>query len=283
MQVDAAPDNVNAVVDSVENAAVDPVENVIPVGSENGQNKIPVVEEVVIQQASVFDRFEVALAPEFAAQSPVPVPLPKVKSIVIKEPTWAPESSTAVKRKLFTKVLCFLTNVPSYRPYSRLHTCDIDPDLPIPYFFKDLSTLAHLICMMPPQITDPNAEGIVMKMLGDGGQETAEGDDDLDLVEIPRPADFTPRKKRAKKLMEQVDDQFLRCSKRVTSKTDAYKYKASSEVVSPEPLAMIPPSKSPAPHLSKEIVEGIATGFLKIHPTDVSDALIQMDSNDDEE
>lgn len=59
---------------------------------------------------------------------------------------------------------------------------------------------------MPPQISDPNAKGIILKMLGDDGQEIEESDDDLDLVKIPRPAGFTPRKKRAKKLVEPLDD-----------------------------------------------------------------------------
>jgi hypothetical protein len=45
---------------------------------------------------------------------------------------------------------------------------------------------------------------------------------------------------------------------------------------------MIPAPKSPAPPLTKEVVEGIATGFLKIHPMDVVDALIRMDDDDDE-
>jgi hypothetical protein len=34
------------------------------------------------------------------------------------------------------------------------------------------------------------------------------------------------------------------------------------------------------PHLTKELVEDIATGFLQIHPKDVSDALLKMDNDD---
>jgi hypothetical protein len=55
-------------------------------------------------------------------------------------------------------------------------------------------------------------------------------------------------------------------------------------VLEPVPLAMIlasPPTPAPAPHLSKEIVEGIATGFLQIHPSDVSAAILSKDNNVD--
>jgi len=54
-------------------------------------------------------------------------------------------------------------------------------------------------------------------------------------------------------------------------------------VLEPVPLAMIPASpftSAPAPYLTKEVIEGIATGFLQIHPSDVSAAILQKDVND---
>lgn len=45
---------------------------------------------------------------------------------------------------------------------------------------------------------------------------------------------------------------------------------------------MIPASPvcDPAPHLNKDILEGITTGFLQIHPSVVSNALIKLDANE---
>jgi hypothetical protein len=47
---------------------------------------------------------------------------------------------------------------------------------------------------------------------------------------------------------------------------------------------MIPPSPpvpAPAPYLMKEIVEGIATGFLQIHPSVVSATILSKDNSDE--
>ena len=88
------------------------------------------------------------------------------------------------------------------------------------------------------------------------------------------PAIFmTPRKKKTLKVGEQLDDSFLRRSKRLSKKAEGYKdaktakeAKKSVEVDDePMPLAMIPPlGNVAAPHLSQEILQGIGQGFLKI-------------------
>lgn len=60
---------------------------------------------------------------------------------------------------------------------------------------------------------------------------------------------------------------------------------AEEEVQEPTPLAIIPPGPSmtgAAPHLSKEILQGIATGFLQIQPEAASAALLDQDNEDDE-
>lgn len=54
-------------------------------------------------------------------------------------------------------------------------------------------------------------------------------------------------------------------------------------VLEPLPLAMIlalPSTSALAPYLTKEVIEGIATGFLHIHPSDVSTTILQKDVND---
>jgi hypothetical protein len=139
-------------------------------------------------------------APEFAVDTTLPVPVPKHKSVVIKDTPQAPENSSAVKRNLFAKVLSFFVRVPCFSPYSCLSLCDIDLNCHFLIFFRDLSLLAHLICLMSPHITDPDAEGIVLEML----EENSE-----DLVEIPRPANFTLCKRRARKMTSSLMTSFL--------------------------------------------------------------------------
>lgn len=108
-------------------------------------------------------------------------------------------------------------------------------------------------------------------------------EEDEDVVEILRPDQFTPRKKRNKKLKEPLPEEFLRRSKRQAQKASGFKRQSAVQVLNPKPLAMVTasPVHAPAPHLNQDIVEGIATGFLQIHPSDVSDALIKLDANED--
>lgn len=81
-------------------------------------------------------------------------------------------------------------------------------------------------------------------------------------------------------MKEKLDDSFLRRSRRISKKNDGFKDAESTmknrqaeeqatteeEVVEATPLAIIPgPSKNgAAPHLSTEIIEGVASGFLQI-------------------
>ena len=82
------------------------------------------------------------------------------------------------------------------------------------------------------------------------------------------------------KVKEKLDDSFLRHSRRIANKLGGYKDAASAkadnqvkepstteeDVADPFPLAIIlgPSNYIAAPHLSKDILEGIATGFLQI-------------------
>lgn len=75
--------------------------------------------------------------------------------------------------------------------------------------------------------------------------------------------------------------------KNMKSKTPKKSKKAAAaastqEILEPTPLAMIPSAETVvAPHLSKEILEGIGEGFLQIQPTVVSAALLDHDNLDD--
>jgi hypothetical protein len=80
---------------------------------------------------------------------------------------------------------------------------------------------------------------------------------------------MNPRMKRTVKVKERLDDSFLSRRKRVAKKLEGFRNEesakkareAAEEVDEPMPLTIIP---GPAPHLSKEIIEGIAQGFLQI-------------------
>ena len=110
---------------------------------------------------------------------------------------------------------------------------------------------------------------------------------------MPPPVFQTPsKKKKTVKVKEQIDDGFLRRSKRISNLRGGFKDAESAkkakqptvdDPVEPMPLAIIPPSQdaAAAPHLSKEILEGIATGFLQIQPEAVSSALLDEDNLDD--
>ncbi|KAG0530288.1 hypothetical protein BDA96_05G173200 [Sorghum bicolor] len=109
------------------------------------------------------------------------------------------------------------------------------------------------------------------------------------------------KKKKSRKMKEQLDDSFLRRSSRISSKTQGYKNEesakkakgtskgnkpggeAAEEVLDIMPLDAIPPSNpgdGPAPHLPLDILRGVAEGFLQIQPESVSAALIQKDTMD---
>ena len=167
------------------------------------------------------------------------------------------------------KVFLFIPKAPQSRCYFNLNFLDIDPNCYIPDYFDDFLTLAWLAFLIPDQTKEPTPT-----------RKEIEDMDEDDVMEIA-PAQFTPRKRRAIKVKEQLDEEFLRRSKRnavkrAGFKTPQKKRSTQEDVLEPVPLAMIlaSPSTTPAPYLTKEVIEGIATGFLQIHPSDVSVAIL---------
>lgn len=146
---------------------------------------------------------------------------------------------------------------------------------------------------------DESAIGEVLEDVADGSEFEAP-EEDVEILETPPPVFMTDcKKKKTLKVREKLDDNFLRHSKRLSSKMQGYKDAASAskakktdETKSPNenievideasPLPIIPPSGSAvAPHLSADILQGIATGFLQIQPESVSAALLKRDHLDD--
>ncbi|KAF8720713.1 hypothetical protein HU200_023616 [Digitaria exilis] len=82
----------------------------------------------------------------------------------------------------------------------------------------------------------------------------------------------TPSKRRARKMKEPLDDKFLRRSKRLTQDLMGFKNAASRDEAS-----TFPDNAGPAPHLTPDVVHGIATGFLHIQPVVVSSAILEED------
>jgi hypothetical protein len=159
---------------------------------------------------------------------------------------------------LIPKVLNFISKTLRSNLFVFLSLLDIDYDTTIPSYFDDPFLMVRLARLLPPQITEP-----LENML-----------DDDELMEITG-ENFTPRKRRAAKPKEQLDDRFLRRNKRNVVKLDGFKTAPAQvdknaldqvhkdDVLNPMPLAIIPaPSSTPTPHLTKNVIEGIATGFL---------------------
>lgn len=146
----------------------------------------------------------------------------------------------------------------------------------------------------------------------DGDASQHEDDSDLEVLEGPLDVFKTPQKKRMVKMKEPIDDAFLRRSRRVALMKEGFKNAESAKkhkegkdqekgakkgktpkggkknnkkkkaILEPVPLAMIPPQNSaPAPHLPKEVLHGIGTGFLQIQPGTVSAALLDKDDIDE--
>jgi hypothetical protein len=89
---------------------------------------------------------------------------------------------------------------------------------------------------------------------------------------------FTQKKRKISKTKQQMHDRHLRRSKRSAIKQGGFK----KDVLHPVPLTMVPASPKtsapePAPYLPLEVAQGIATGFLQIHPSDVSAAIFKKD------
>ena len=188
-----------------------------------------------------------------------------------------------------------------------------DHDTLIPPYFNDQRLLIHLAFLLSPQIGGSSLEKIVLDYItsdedevdtemGDADAEFGEAEAKNEDIEVEildeAPAVFqTPRKRKSLKLKEKLDDSFLRRSRRIANKPGGYKdvasakaanqvkepFTAEEDVVDPCPLAIIPgPSNyGAAPHLPKEILEGIATGFLQIQPKAASAALLEKDNIDE--
>lgn len=195
-----------------------------------------------------------------------------------RSPLLASSNKSPLQPCTLFKVLSYVNKSMPVSFLTWLNSLDINPDTFIPHFFNDFYLWAQLACLLPSQSNESPMDRKAMKELLS---------EDDDLMEISG-TNFTSRKRRHAKLKEQLDDSFLRRSKRLSEKTAGFKdakcAQEAGSTFSPVPLDMIPaPGSTPAPHLTQDIVQGIAEGFLQIHPSVASAALLDQDVNNDRE
>ena len=109
------------------------------------------------------------------------------------------------------KLFLFIPKAPQSRSYFNLNLLDIDPNCYIPDYFDDFLTLAWSAFLIPDQTKEPTPT-----------RKDIEDTDEDDVMEIA-PAQFTPRKRRAVKVKEQLDEEFLRRGKRNVVKRAGFK------------------------------------------------------------
>lgn len=209
--------------------------------------------------------------------------IPTLKSIIIgpAAPRDPNDPLVAVVPSLLKKVLNFFSVIPSQNVFRNFTCLDIDHDTPIPSFFNDHLLLAYLACILYPQIDDDALKKIgwdymdvedeemtvneEIPIVGDDAEhdaefETEEAEEDLEVLESPPPIFMTPRRKKAFKVKEKLDDSFLRRSKRISNRLQGYKDTASAskahktdEVMEennePMPLCLLPSSPHPSMQL----------------------------------
>lgn len=205
-------------------------------------------------------------------------------SVQCKLPSVGPSSKSdpliTVVPSLLKKVLSFIPSSPSSIFLRNLTLLDINHDTIVSSFFNDPQILVQLAFLLHPQIGGQALEKITLDYMEE------EEDADVEVLDGPPPVFMNPRRKRAVKVKERLDDGFLSRSKRVAKKLEGFKNEesakqareATEEVDEPMPLAIIP---GPAPHLSKEIIESIAQGFLQIQPEAIFAALLDKDDIDE--
>ena len=267
--------------------------------------------------------------------------MPKMKSVIVG-PSHAREPLIRVvpsllKEKVFNLIQSSLPSM----TFRFIELLIMDHDTPIPDYFNDSHLLIHLAFALYPRFGDHAMKKIALDYL-DPDEESDDQESEPELiVELESDSEKmdadvcmeetteeeiavldealaifkTPKPKRTHKVREQLEDSFLRRSKRLSIKSEGFKDAKSArkakespkEKVSanarnklthkkaqkgkknieieeePAPLGMILPPLgfAPTPYLSQNILQGIGEGFLQIQPESVSAALLKQDDIDE--
>ncbi|CAL5089301.1 unnamed protein product [Urochloa decumbens] len=165
--------------------------------------------------------------------------------------------------------------------------------------------LAHQVVMDPAEFSEVGAKRKLVM------EEDEADEDELRFITKEEAVTKTPRKRRAKKLCTPLSKEFVRCSIRLNKDLQGFKDQESRDdfssskagedlpeqepvlqmTMEPVPLAIVPPQtyvgqaaehdSTPAPFLSVENVQAMATGYLKMQAGSVS-ATALLESSDDE-
>lgn len=135
---------------------------------------------------------------------------PRLKS-VIYGPSIPSDPLVTVIPSILQKVLHFISVNPTNSSFSSMNLLNINHGTLIPNYFNDTRLLIHLAFLLYPQISGAGLENIALDYL------SADEDEDVDIEILDEaPAVFqTPRRRRPKKVQENLDDSFLRRSSRL--------------------------------------------------------------------
>ncbi|CAN6221448.1 unnamed protein product [Urochloa humidicola] len=112
--------------------------------------------------------------------------------------------------------------------------------------------------------------------------EDSDDEEDFELKEIEGPtSSATPKKRRARKMKEPLEEGFVRRSRRLNPEIGGFRDAASAQaaqdypVIYAKPLVVVPPEQaSVAPYLPVDCIQNIGVGFLQMQPSVVSAAAL---------
>jgi hypothetical protein len=187
-----------------------------------------------------------AISEKLSMTSATMLLMPKLKSVIVGPSAPKDPLIPMIPSLLRKHVLNFISASPSPAPFEVISLLDIDQNTLIPDYFNGPHLLIHLAFFLYPQfgdqalkkialdymdtdVEDENDMEIVDELMTDKEdvaytiQDEEDSDIDLEVLEEPPTIFKTPSKKKTLKIREQLDDSFLRRSKRLSSKAEGYK------------------------------------------------------------
>ncbi|CAN6234416.1 unnamed protein product [Urochloa humidicola] len=219
-------------------------------------------------------------SPSLDVQRVVPSPLSDAPLVMVP-PGFAPLDVQVISN---LKVALSIPNVVSLSLASCFTSLDIDLNFKVPPHIVDEQTLICLASVLVDQPASPKV--LIGPALPSGGLPLVDypDSDDDDVLEIQGPLSSTPRKRRARKLKEQLPKDFVRRSKRLNPDHGGFRDAASAEAAAANPSIYAPvvdASSSLPAHLTINIMQGPAEGFLKMQPGVVYAAtLLELDDEE---
>lgn len=172
----------------------------------------------------------------------------RLKSVIVG-PSAAKDTLVPVIPSLIKQVSNFIPCCPISSSFKYFSILYISHDTPVPPYFSDSDSLVHLAFILHPQLGGNALEKLALEYLDEEEEEDLETvvahdldddeevmmepeedmimeekeDSDLEMLDGPPQVFMTPKKKRAFKVKQKLDDEFLRRSKRVSKKLGGFK------------------------------------------------------------